>query len=167
MDKICQILGPVSCLHVSQDNKESVAIGKTAAKVQVPLLMSMRYRVRMPDHDFAVGTRHLLVPSVMAICIIDPLSGLVTYSGPTLIRIRSSKHNNSSAFSHQEDMLRFGFVSSYYLLNYSLFYRLKEASSGFFDGKSVLMKGVDGGPDENPRFSNNIIMAIKTFKVST
>ena len=64
-------------------------------------------------------------------------------------------------------MLRFVFVSSYYQLNYSLFYRLKEASSGFFDGKSVIMKGVDGGPDENPRFSNNIIMAIKTFKVST
>ena len=68
--------------------------------------MNMRYRVRMPDHDFAVGSRHLLVPSVMAVCLMDPDNGQVTYSGPTLVRIRSSKHNNSSAFSHQEDLSR-------------------------------------------------------------
>ena len=106
---LCQILGPEACLYSSQDDKASVAIGKTAAKVQVPLLMNMRYRVRMPDHDFAVGSRHLLVPSVIAVCVMDPVSGQVTYSGPTLIRIRSSKHNNSSAFSHNEDMLRWAF----------------------------------------------------------
>ena len=106
VESLCQVLGPVACLYVSQDDKASVAIGKTAAKVQVPLLMNMRYRVRMPDHDFAVGSRHLLVPSVMAVCIMDPDSGQVTYSGPTLVRIRSSKHNNSSAFSHQEDLSR-------------------------------------------------------------
>ena len=31
--------------------------------------------------------------------------------------------------------------------------------------KSVLIKGVDGGSDENPRFEKNILMAVKTFKV--
>ena len=61
-------------------------------------------KVRLPDHDFAVGSRHLLVPSVMAHCEIQ--DGGVSYSGETYIGIRSSKHNNSSAFSHQEDLLR-------------------------------------------------------------
>ena len=106
VESLCQVLGPMACLYVSQDDKASVAIGKTAAKVQVPLLMNMRYRVRMPDHDFAVGSRHLLVPSVIAVCLMDPDIGQVSYSGPTLVRIRSSKHNNSSAFSHQEDLSR-------------------------------------------------------------
>ena len=34
-----------------------------------------------------------------------------------------------------------------------------------FRNKSILVKGVDGGPDENPRFYNNMVMAIKSFQV--
>ena len=30
--------------------------------------------------------------------------------------------------------------------------------------KPILVKSVDGGPDENPRFFNNIVMGCKTFK---
>ena len=59
------------------------------------------------------------------------------------------KHNNSSAFSHQED--------------------LERAVKRFPDmvsEQSVLVWGVDGGPDENPRFEKNIRMAVKTFQVS-
>ena len=29
--------------------------------------------------------------------------------------------------------------------------------------KPILVKSVDGGPDENPRFYNNIVMGCKTF----
>ena len=104
-DTIVRMLGPLNCLYISLDDKSAVAIGRTAAKVQVPLLMHMRYRLRLPDHDFSVGSRHLLCPSVMAACHIHPKDG-VTYSGETCIFIRSSKHNNSSAFSHQEDIVR-------------------------------------------------------------
>ena len=56
-------------------------------------------KVRLPDHDFAVGTRHLLVPSVMAQCQIGKDG--VSYNGETYIAVRSSKHNNSSAYTHQ------------------------------------------------------------------
>ena len=52
--------------------------------------------------DFAVGNRHLLCPSVVAVNKIDG-SGHVGYSGETYIGIRSQKHNNSSAFSHHQD----------------------------------------------------------------
>ena len=63
-----------------------------------------RYKVRLPDHDFSVGARHLLTPSVVAIC--RTIGGKVSFSGETYVAIRSQKHNNSSAYSHQEDMSR-------------------------------------------------------------
>ena len=105
-------------------------------------------KVRLPDHDFAVGSRHLLVPSVMAHCEIQ--DGGVSYSGETYIGIRSSKHNNSSAFSHQEDILR-----------------MRDLMPDLFEGKHILVKSVDGGPDENPRFQKNQLMCLKTMKVKS
>ena len=33
VESLCQLLGPSACLFISQDDKASVAIGKTAAKV--------------------------------------------------------------------------------------------------------------------------------------
>lgn len=69
------------------------------------MLMNMPCRIRLPDHDFAVGNRHLLCPSVVAVNKIDG-SGHVGYSGETYIGIRSQKHNNSSAFSHHQDLQR-------------------------------------------------------------
>ena len=148
VDQIAKFLGPEACLYLSQDDKASVPIGKTAAKVQAPLLMSMQARVRLPDHDFPVGSKHLLVPSVIAECQIDKKLG-VTYSGSTYVAVRSSKQNNSSAATHHEDLLR-----------------LKELKPEMFEGKSVLIKSVDGGPDENPRFQQNQIFCLKTLQVS-
>ena len=71
VDDIMKFLGPEACIYLSQDDKASVPIGKTAAKIPSPLLMSMRARVRISDHGFPVGSLHLLVPSVMAHCEIN------------------------------------------------------------------------------------------------
>ena len=65
----------------------------------------IRVKVRLPDHDFAVGSRHLLTPSVAAVLRMDE-RGFVSFSGETYIGIRSQKHNNSSAFTHHEDLLK-------------------------------------------------------------
>ena len=102
--------------------------------------------MRLPDHDFVIGSRHLLTPSVMAQCSIDPKLGF-TYSVKTYIAVRSNKHNNSSTYIHQEDMLR-----------------MKEVMPELFEGRALLIKTVDGGPDENPRFQNNQLMDIKTSR---
>ena len=75
----------------------------------------------------------------MAHCVIDPSRG-VTYSGTTYIGVRSSKHNNSSAYSHHEDLVRFREV-------HPEVFHIPESS----DVKPVVIKSVDGGPDENPR----------------
>ena len=150
VDKIAEFIGPEACLYSSQDDKSSVPLGVIAAKKQSTILMSVRARVRLPDHDFKVGSKHLLVPSVIAICQIDPKTG-VTYTGNTYIAVRSAKHNGSTAFSHAEDLARFCELQP------SLF-KLPGSVNEF---KPVIVKGVDGGPDENPRFHNNINMGCK------
>ena len=67
--------------------------------------------------------------------------------------MRSLKHNNSSAYSHHQDLLRV----------IEIFPEVFRSASG--EIKPVLIKGVDGGPDENPRFDKNINMGCKTLQV--
>ena len=45
------------------------------------LIYIMCYQVRLMDHDFVVAPRHKLIPSVYAVCNIDPDNGKMTYSG--------------------------------------------------------------------------------------
>ena len=47
------------------DDKAKVLIGITAAKKQTPSLMHMEYQITLPDHDFVVGSKHTLIPSVI------------------------------------------------------------------------------------------------------
>ena len=47
------------------DDKAKVPIGITAAKKQSPLIMHMEYQITLPDHDFIVGPKHKLIPSVI------------------------------------------------------------------------------------------------------
>ena len=82
--KIAEVMGPSACVATSFDDKSSVHIGVTAAKRQGAMLMNMQYRVRLPDHDFNVGSRHLLVPSVVGINRINE-NGKVGYTGETYI----------------------------------------------------------------------------------
>ena len=85
------------------------------------------------------------MPSVLAQCETDKEG--VSYSGVTYIGLRSSKHNNSSAFTHQEYLLRMSSL-------------MPEVFA-----KSILIKSVARGPDENPRFHKNKLMLLKIFQV--
>lgn len=104
----------------------------------------MEYRVKLPDHDWVVGSRHKLIPSVYAIITVNKNGGgetdAVTYSGPTFIAIRSGKHGGTSAQTHAADL---DFMIS------------NEAISKFLMPtgiiKPIMIQIVDGGPDENPR----------------
>ena len=44
--------------------------------------------------------------------------------------------------------------------------RMRELLPELFENKAILIKSVDGGPDENPRFQKNQMMLLKTFKVT-
>ncbi|XP_062550683.1 uncharacterized protein LOC134215536 [Armigeres subalbatus] len=120
--------------------------------------MHMEYRVRLPDHDWVVAEKHKLIPSVYAGLDIknngfgDP--SYVSASGPTFIAIRSAKHSKSTAYAHAMDFSR--------LLQISSFDPIMKTSGGAV--KPVIIITVDGGPDENPRFSKCIDVAILHFK---
>ena len=72
----------------------------------------------------------------------------MSYNDPTYIAIRSAKHTGFSAFHHLVDMKR---IRS-----------LPEFESSFKNSKKpVMIITVDGGPDENPRYSNTIASETK------
>ena len=62
----------------------------------------------MPDHDFAVGSKHKLIPSVIGeITVVknkDLPNDTLSYSVPTNITIRSTMHSGISAFYNPRDM---------------------------------------------------------------
>ena len=66
--------------------------------------MHMEYEVKIPDHDFAVGENHKLIPSVIGdmqvIKSSDLTSNALMHSGPTYVAIRSAKHTGSCAYNH-------------------------------------------------------------------
>ena len=78
----------------------------------------------------------------MAECSISEEHG-VGYCEETYVAVRSSKHNISSAYSHQQDMRR-----------------MEELLLDTLEGRSVLIKAIDGGPGENPWFLKNQLMNI-------
>ena len=65
---VCKFFGPQSVLFLSNDDKAGVLLGLAAASLQAPILMHMEYEVRLPDHNFLVGSRHVLIPSVYGVC---------------------------------------------------------------------------------------------------
>ena len=70
----------------------------------------MEYQVTLPDHDYVVGSKHMLIPSIISDLTVakskGPSNASVSYSGPTLIAIRSTKNSGSSAFRHLRDISR-------------------------------------------------------------
>lgn len=119
---------------------------------------NLNYKVRLDDHDFAVGQRHQLTPSVYAgIIIKENCMGrkeAVTYSGPTYIVIRSGKHSSSTAATHANDLIK--------LLTLDEFKNLALGKDGKV--KPVMIISVDGGPDENPRYKKVISHCISHFQ---
>ena len=146
MMSISELLGSNVVNFLSNDDKARVALGLAAASLQAPILMHLDYRVRLPDHDFVIGTKHKLIPSVYGLCDIAPKDGRVTYSGDTFVRIRSGKHDTSSAYTHAYDVRE--------LFN-----------SNLIERKPVLVMGTDGAADEAPRYPKFLSTAVDLFKM--
>ena len=143
---ISELLGSNVVNILSNDDKARVALGLAAASLQAPILMHLDCRVCFPDHDFVIGTKHKLIPSVYGLCDIAPKDGLVTHLGDTFIRIRSGKRDTSSAYTHAYDMRE--------LFN-----------SNLIERKPVLVMGTDGAADEAPRFPKVLSTAVDLFKM--
>jgi len=157
LNELASFLGPDTVSIISQDDKCRVPIGITAAKAQAPMVMHVEYRVTLPDHDWVVGDRHKLIPSVYAGIIIKEKGygskEAVSYSGPTFITIRSGKHSTSTAKSHARD-----FSHLMQLEEFDIVTKSKDGKE-----KPIFILLVDGGPDENPRYPKTINAAIDHF----
>ena len=134
--------GAVVC--VSIDDKARVPLGLAAANSQAPILMSLQYKVRLPDHDFVVARRHTLIPSVYAECVVKE-DGKISYSGKTFVRVRSGKHDSSNAYTHAFDIRE-------------LF------SSNSIQRKPILIIETDGAADEAPRFPKVLMANVSLFR---
>ena len=84
LEEIAAILGPEEVTFHSMDDKAKVSIVITAAKKQTPLFKHMEYQVTLRDHDFVVGSKHKLIPSVIGDMKVvkskDLTNDAVTYS---------------------------------------------------------------------------------------
>ncbi|ESO11249.1 hypothetical protein HELRODRAFT_183352 [Helobdella robusta] len=112
----------------------------------------------LPDHDWVIGDRHKLIPSVYAGLVISEkgygAKEAVTYSGPTFISVRSEKHSSSNAMSHARDFER--------LMKLPEFDTITKTMDQ--NAKPIFIFFVDGGPDENPKYPHTIQSAIRQFK---
>lgn len=144
MFDLCELFGPEAVQILSIDDKARVKLGLAAASLQAPVLMSMDYKVWLPDHSFVVGERHSLIPSVYGICNVNE-KGLLTYSGDTFIRIRSGKHDSSTPYTHAHDVRE-----------------LFQCNS--VNHKPILLLMSDGASDEAPRFLKPLSTAVSLFK---
>ena len=129
---VCELFGPSSVLVLSIDDKARVKLGLADASLQSPVLISMDYKVGLPDHSFIVSKRHSLIPSVYGVCDVNE-KGCLTYSDDTFICIHSGKHDSSTPYTHAHDIQE--------LFKCSL-----------VEAKPILVFMSDGASDEAPRF---------------
>ena len=141
---VCELFGPKLVVVLSIDDKARVKLGLAAASLQSPMLMSLDYKVRLPDHSFVVGERHSLIPSVYGVCDINE-KGRLTYSGDTFIGIRCGKHDSSTPYSHAYDIRE-------------LF------KCGLVEAKPILIFMSDGASDEALRYPKPLQTAVTLFK---
>ena len=139
------------------DDKAKVPLGTIAANKQQAILMRLDYKVKLPDHTFAVADKHKLIPSVYGLCNIDAgtfgKAKGVKYKGPTYIKIRSGKHDSSTTYDHGNDILSM-YDDPHFKAH--LFHANKP--------KPVLIIRTDGGPDQNIRHLSTIKMYYKLWK---
>ena len=105
---IASVLGPDFCVFISPDDKALCKLGVVLAKRQTTMVMALEYKVRLPNHNYDVASKHSLIPSVYAFLTVakDRIGTVdsISYAGPTRVFIRSSKHDSSNAETHREDL---------------------------------------------------------------
>ena len=137
---LCEIFGPAAVNVLCTDDKACIPLGLAAAQLQSPILVGIDYRLRLSDHDFVVGQGHKLIPSVYAKCNIKD-NGVMSYSGPTFIFIRSAKHHGDVNVVLKDE-----------------FFNVQGKV------KPILFQISDGATDEGPRFPKVLQCAVACFK---
>ena len=119
--------------------------------------MYMKCKVTLLNHNYVIAPQHhkLTLSVIGDICVQEKdFSGdVVTYAGPTFCAIQSAKHSDSSAYHHLLDRKC---VQSLDIFNGSF-------NNDTDDLKPVMIITIDGGPDDNTRYTKNIRCAVNYF----
>ena len=84
--ELASLFSDENVFFLSADDKARVSVGLPVSKRQTTILMHLEYRVKLLDHDFPIGGKHKLIPSVYAACEKNK-DGSTGYNGPTYIAI--------------------------------------------------------------------------------
>ena len=152
VEDFAMLFDPDSICYLSQDDKARIPLGLPISKKQTALIMHVDYKITLPDHDFPIGEKHKLIPSVYAACHMK--DNKVSFSGPTYIALRSAKHDSSTANSHQYDFQRLTELDEF---NQSIKNKIGEI-------KPILLVAVDGGPDESPSSQKTLVAWCNQFR---
>ena len=152
VEEFASLFSSSTACFISQDDKARVPLGLPISKKQTAMVMHLDYQVTLPDHDFPIGEKHKLIPSVYAACLMK--DGKVGFNGPTYMAIRSAKHDGSTAKTHAADFVRLTELES--------FKSALLTNSG--EVKPLLFVGVDGGPDEAPGNSKSLLAWYNCFE---
>ncbi|PKY35173.1 hypothetical protein RhiirB3_501455 [Rhizophagus irregularis] len=137
---------------ISQDNKAKVGLGTPAVGRTFKTVQTVNEPVIIEDHDFPVGSKMKLIPSVYL--TIDPTDSSNTLrTGKLSIFIRPEYFIGTSSETHIADLE--SIVS-----NEEFFTIIKKDD----EVKPIWILLVDGGPDENPKHMKNIIQYAHLFR---
>jgi len=137
---------------ISQDDKAKVGLGIPAVGRTFKTIQTVNEPVIVEDHDFPVGSKMKLIPSVYL--VINPADSSNTLrTGQLSIFIRPEYFIGTSLTTHMVDLE--SIVS-----NEEVSITLKK------EGKvrPIWILLVDGGPDENPKHMKNIIQYAHLFR---
>ena len=144
---------------LSLDDKAHVKLGVVQPSVKQPSFMHIGYQVRLPSHDYVVGSKHYFLPSVYSFLTILLSSigqkNAVPYSVPTGVFIRSGKHDQTNACTPCDNLTKL-----------ILSPKFKEYTHNTRDHKKVLVLRSDNGPDEallNPSTQKEMIQLLIKF----
>ena len=101
---LAELFSDERVFFLSQNDKARVPIGLSGSKKQDFMLMHLKYKVSLSDHEFPIGKQHKLIPSVYASYKCQKNYPAISCIGPTYIAMRGSKHDKSSAVLNHEDV---------------------------------------------------------------
>ncbi|CAF3351676.1 unnamed protein product [Rotaria socialis] len=141
--------------YLVEDRRASVRIGRPSARGHSPFIMHLDYQISTSDSTPIPPTiTHQFEPTVYASCVIDE-TGLIGFSGPTYVSIRSAKHDRFTV-DHED-------------LDFDCVVKLKEfektARNHVGTIKPIIIMGIDSlKPNDYTRFPKTLTTAINRFK---
>ncbi|CAB4477164.1 unnamed protein product [Rhizophagus irregularis] len=137
---------------ISQDDKAKIGLGIPAVGRTFKAIQTTNEPVTVEDHDFPMGSKMKLIPSVYL--IINPADSSDTLrTGQLSIFIRPEYFIGTSSATHMVDLKNI-------ISNEKFSATLKKEN----EVKPILILLVDGGPDENPKHMKNIIQYAHLFR---